>query len=123
MERKQAGIFRLLIIMGFFGLSIFLLNNNKKNGITATHIDICNAKVDTMIGICLDVDYQHLSSLLATHDIDLIVGAISKCKSQHAFDFMEKAIRNTASCLSCDEKVKIIYGMVMSLFPKKKSPV
>jgi hypothetical protein len=54
MESRQAGILRLCIIMGFFGVSILFLNNNKKNIITATHIDVFNFKADPMTVLSLD---------------------------------------------------------------------
>lgn len=112
MESRQAGIFRLFIIMVFFGVSIFFLNNNKKHFTTATHVDICNTKIDQITNISLDQAYHEINSLFFTHDIDLIVKAMSQFNYHFTYDLIEKMIRDDTTCLSIDEQVKIIYGMV-----------
>jgi len=112
MESRQAGIFRLCVIMGFFSVSIFFLNNNKKNFITATHIDILNFKIDPMVSLSLDQAYAAMNSLFIAHDIDLIVKVISQFKYDFAHDLIEKIVQDEALCLSYEEKLKIIYGMV-----------
>lgn len=119
MESRQAGIFRLCIIMAFFSVSIFFLNNNKKNFITATHIDVLNFKVDPMVTLSLDQACEAMNSLFLVHDIDLIVKVMSQFKYGFAYDLIEKIIQDTAIPLSCEEKIKIIYGMVAHCGVKK----
>lgn len=112
MESRQAGIFRLFIIMVFFGVSIFFLNNNKKHFTTATHIDICNTKIDHTMNVSLDQAYHEINSLFFTHDLDVIVKAMSQFKYHFTYDLIERMIHDEAVCLSIDEQVKVIYGMV-----------
>jgi len=119
MESRQAGVFRLCIIMGVFSVSIFFLNNNKKNFITATHIDVLSFKVDPMVTLSLDQAYEAMSSLFLAHDIDLIVKVMSQFKYRFAYDLIEKMIVDEAVCLSYEEKIKIIYGMVAHCGTKK----
>src|SRR5262245_17562946 len=111
MESRQDGIFRLFIIITFFCISIFFLNNNKKNFITATHIDICDVTSDATMNVSLDQVYQEMNSLFLAHDIDLIVKTISQFKYTFARDLVEKMVQDETICLSYEEKVKIIYGM------------
>lgn len=119
MESRQTGIFRLFIIVIFFCVSIFFLNNNKKSFVTATHIDIYSIKTDLTKNFSLDRVYQEMNSLFLAHDLDLIVKTISQFKYNFAYDVVEKMIRDEALCLSSDEKVKIIYGMVTHSYQKK----
>lgn len=119
MESRQAGVFRLCIIMGFFSVSIFFLNNNKKNFITATHIDVLNFKADPMVTLSLDQAYESMNSLFLAHDIDLIVKVMSQFKYRFAYDLIEKMICDEAACLSSEEKINIIYGMVAHCSTKK----
>ncbi len=119
MESKQAGVLRLCIIMGFFSVSIFFLNNNKKNFITATHIDVLNFKVDPMATLSLDQAYEAMSSLFLAHDIDLIVKVMSQFKYRFAYELIEKMITDEARFLSYTEKINIIYGMVAHCGTKK----
>lgn len=119
MEGRQAGIFRLCIIMGFFCVSIFFLNNNKKKFITATHIDVSTFKIDPMETISIDQAYQAMNSLFSTHDIDLVVKVLSQFKYRFAYDLIHKIITDKAMCLSSAEKLKIMYGMVAHCGTKK----
>ena len=119
MESRQAGILRLCIIMGFFSVSIFFLNNNKKKFITATHIDVLNFKVDPMATLSLDQAYEAMNSLFIAHDINLIVKVMSQFKYRFAYDLIEKMINDGSVCLSHEEKVNIIYGMVAHCGTKK----
>jgi len=88
------------------------LNNNKKNFITATHIDILNFKIDPMVSLSLDQACTAMNSLFIAHDIDLIVKVISQFKYDFAHDLIEKIVQDESSCLSHEEKLRIIYGMV-----------
>lgn len=119
MESRQAGILRLSIIMGFFSVSIFFLNNNKKNFITATHIDVLNFKVDPMATLSLDQAYEAIHSLFIAHDSDLIVKVMSQFKYRFAHDLIEKMINDDVVCLSHEEKMDIIYGLVAHCGTKK----
>jgi len=121
MESRQEGIFRLFIIMSFFCVSIFFLNNNKKNFITATHIDICNIKVDSAVNLSLDQIYREINSLFLAHDVDLIVKTMCQFKYSLAYDLVEKIIADENASLSLEEKVKIIYGMVSHYSCPKKN--
>lgn len=112
MEGRQEGIFRLFIIAIFFCISIFFLNNNKKNLTTATHIDICDIKTDTTIHFSVNQTYQEMNSLFLNQDTDLIVKALCQFKYNFARDLVEKMIQDESIGLSADEKVKIIYGMI-----------
>jgi hypothetical protein len=118
MER-QAGIFRLLIIMTFFCISIFFLNNNKKNFITATHIDICNVKADLAVNFSVDQTYQEMRTLFLMKDVEFITKALSQFKYNFARELIEKMIQDETIGLSCDEKVTVIYGMITRSCPKK----
>ncbi|HLC06824.1 MAG TPA: ankyrin repeat domain-containing protein, partial [Candidatus Babeliales bacterium] len=95
------------------------MNNNKKNFITATHIDICNIKADLVMDLSLDHVYQEVNSLFLAHDIDLIVKSMSQFKYNFAYNLIEKMIDDETVCLSPEEKVKIIYGMITHSCPKK----
>jgi len=119
MESKQAGVFRLCIIMGFFSVSIFFLNNNKKNFITATHIDLPSFKVDPMQKLSLDQAYDAMRSLFFAHDIDLIIKVASQFKYPFAYELVEKIVSDESICLSCEEKINVIYGMVAHCNTKK----
>lgn len=112
MESRQTGIFRLCVIMGFFCVSIFFLNNNKKKFITATHIDVLNLQVDSLENLSVGQAYESMSTLFATRDIDLIVKGISQFKYNFTYDVIEKIIQDSLSCLSYEEKLKIIYGII-----------
>ena len=112
MESRQAGIFRLCMIMGFFSVSIFFLNNNKKKFITATHLDVLNFKVDPMVTLSVDQAYEAMNSLFIAHDVDLIVKVMSQFKYRFVYELIEKMITDEAGCLSDQEKMNIIYGMV-----------
>ncbi len=112
MEGKQEGIFRLSIIITFFCFSIFFLNNNKKNFVTATHIDVCNVKGDSGANVSLEHVYYEMRSLFCTHDIDLIIKAMSQFKYGFTYDLVGKMMEDTTICLSPDEKTKIICAMV-----------
>src|SRR6266404_5286287 len=119
MESRQAGIFRLCIIMGFFCVSIFFLNNNKKKFITATHIDVSTFKINPMETLSVDQAYEAMNSLFSAHDIDLIVKVFSQFKYRFAYDLIQKMTADKIICLSSEEKVKIIYGMVAHCATKK----
>lgn len=112
MESRQEGIFRLFIIAIFFCISIFFLNNNKKNFTTATHIDVCNVKADLAGHFSVDQAYDQMNSLFLAHDIDLIVKTMSQFNYNFARDLVEKVIQDKSIGLSVDEKVEIIYGMI-----------
>ena len=105
--------------MIFFSVSIFFLNNNKKKFITATHIDILNFKVDPLVTLSLDQACEAMDSLFCAHDIDLIVKVMSQFKYSFAHDLIEKIIQDETLCLSIEEKVRIIYGMVAYCGTKK----
>lgn len=119
MESKQAGIFRLLIIIVFFCMSMFFLNNNKKSFVTATHIDICNIKIDSVSSLYLDNVYQEMGYLFLTHDMDLIVKTMSQFKYVCAYELIEKMIQDETIVLSSEEKVNILYGIAFYAGPKK----
>lgn len=119
MESRQTGIFRLCVIMVFFCVSIFFLNNNKKKFITATYIDILNFKVDSLENLSLECAYESLNSLLNSHDIEVIVKVMSQLTYSFAYDLIEKIVQDEASCLSREEKLKIVYGMVAHYGMKK----
>jgi hypothetical protein len=118
MESRQAGILRLCIIMGFLGVSILFLNNNKKI-ITATHIDIENCKVDPMITISLDQAYETMSSLFLAHDIDLITKVMSQFKYRFVYDLAERMINDQKIVLNSEEKITVLYGVIAHCSCKK----
>jgi len=118
MEGRQEGVLRLFIIMSFFCISIFFLNNNKKNLVTSPHIDICDTKSDSTVDFSIEHVYQEMNSLFLTHDIDLIIKVISQFKCNCARLVVEKIIKDETICLSLEEKVNIIYGM-MHAYTKK----
>lgn len=119
MESRQAGILRLCIIMVFFGVSIFFLNNNKKNIITATHIDICSFKEDPMTTLSLDQAYETMSSLFFAHDIDLIIKVMSQFKYRFVYDLVERMIKDQKIALSAEEKINVVFGVVAHCSCKK----
>ncbi|HSC24615.1 MAG TPA: ankyrin repeat domain-containing protein [Candidatus Babeliales bacterium] len=119
MENRQTGVLRLFIILGFFSVSIFFLNNNKKNILIATHIDLSNFKIDNMGHLSLDQMYESMSSLFLAHDTELIIKVISQFKYRFAYDFVEKMITDNDICLSCEEKIYIIYGLIARCGEKK----
>lgn len=102
-------------------MSIFVLNNHKKKFITATHIDICDVKVDSAINFSIDQAYREMHSLFLVNDIDLIVKALSQFNYQLAREIVKKMIQDETTSLSCDEKVMIIYGMIVRSCPKKNA--
>jgi len=119
MESRQTGIFRLCIIMGFFCVSIFFLNNNKKKFITATHIDVSTFKIDPMETLSIDQAYNAMNYLFSSHDIDLIVKVLTHLKYSFNYYIIHKIITDKTVCLSPEEKVKIIYGIVAHCGTKK----
>jgi hypothetical protein len=119
METRKSGIFRLFIIMIFFCVSIFFLNNNKKKTVTATHIDMYTIKTDCAINFSIDQVYLKMHSLFVAHDIDLILKVMNQFTHSCARDLIEKMIQDNVIPLSYDDKVKIIYGMVMYADSKK----
>src|SRR6266849_6285292 len=98
MESRQKGFFRLCIIMGFFCVSIFFLNNNKKKFITATHIDVSTFKIEPMETLSIDQAYQAMNSLFSAHDIDLIVKVLSQFKYRFTYDLIHKIITDKTVC-------------------------
>jgi len=112
MESRQPGIFRLFIIAIFFCISMFLLNNKKSNSI-ATHIDM-NTKSDAETNISAERMYQEMQSLFFSHNINLIVKAISQLKYPLICQFIQKLIEDDTTDLSDQEKVTIIYGIAVS---------
>ncbi len=119
MESRQAGILRLCIIMGFFGVSILFLNNNKKTIITATHIDVFNFKADPMTVLSLDQAYETMNSLFLSRDIDLIVKVMSQFQCRFVYDIAEKMINDQSVTLSTEEKISIVYGVAAHCGCKK----
>lgn len=105
--------------MSFFSVSIFFLNNNKKKFITATHIDVLNFKIDPMTMITLDQAYEAMNSLFLSHDIDLIIKVMGQFKYRFTYDLIEKMIEDQKVCLSSEEKVRIVYGIVAHCACKK----
>jgi hypothetical protein len=120
MEDRQSGIFRLFIIATFFCISIFFLNNNKKNSVTATHIDICSIKADPAIHFSLDRLYAEISSLFLSGNIDLIAKTIAHLKAVYALEIVKKMMQDDAIELSYDDKVHIVYGVIVHGCPQKK---
>lgn len=118
MDSRQSGIFRLLIIAIFFCMSIFFLNNNKKNTI-ATHIDVYSTKTDFVVNISAQQTYNAMKSLFSLRDIDLIIKAMSQFKSSFAYEIMQKIIEDEIIPLSSEEKTCIIYGMVAHNYQRK----
>jgi hypothetical protein len=119
MESRQAGIFRLCMIIGFFCVSIFFLNNNKKKFITATHIDVLTFKIDPTATLSVEQVYDAMNSLFIARDVDLIVKVLSQFKYRFAYDLIQKIVTDNTLCLSSEEKIKIIYGMVAHCATKK----
>lgn len=105
--------------MGFFGVSILFLNNNKKNIITATHIDVFNFKADPMTVLSLDQAYETMNALFLSHDIDLIVKVMSQFQCRFVYDIAEKMINDQSIELSSEEKINIVYGVVAHCGCKK----
>ena len=95
------------------------MNNNKKKFITATHIDVSTFKIDPMETLSVDQAYQAMNSLFFAHDIDLIVKVLSQFKYRFTYDLIQKIITDKAICLSSEEKIKIIYGLVAHCSTKK----
>src|SRR5438105_4026841 len=95
MDSRQAGIFRLLIITIFFCMSIFFLNNNKKNTL-ATHIDIGSTKIDFVMNISAQQTYHAMNSLFSLRDIDLIIKAMTQFKCSFALEIMQRIIEDEA---------------------------
>jgi Ankyrin repeats (3 copies) len=119
MESRQAGILRLCIIMGFFSVSIFFLNSNKKI-IMATHIDVLNCKAEPMITtLSLDQAYETMSSLFVAHDVDLIVKVMSQFKYRLVYDLAERMINDQKIALSPEEKINVLCGVVAHCSCKK----
>lgn len=100
-------------------MSMFFLNNNKKNFATATHIDVCSFKTDLIDSFSVDQIYQEMHSLFLSADSDLIVKTISQFKAYYARELIKKMIQDETVGLSCQDKVKIIYGMIACGCPKK----
>jgi hypothetical protein len=119
MESRQAGILRLCIIMGFFGVSILFLNNNKKTIITATHIDVFNFKADPMTVPSLDQAYETMNSLFLSRDIDLIVKVMGQFQCRFVYDIAEKMINDERLPLSSEEKISVVYGVAAHCGCKK----
>jgi hypothetical protein len=119
MESRQAGILRLCIIMGFFGVSIFFLNNNKKRIMTATHIDVLNFKVDPMMTVSLEQAYETMNSLFIARDIDLIIKVMSQFKYRFVYDLAEKMINDQKIALTSEEKIAVLYGVIAHCNCKK----
>ena len=118
MESRQAGILRLCIILAFFSVSIYFLNNNKKI-ITATHIDVVSCKVDPIITLSLDQAYETLNSLFLAHDIDLIVKVMSQFKFHFVYDLAERMMNDQKIALNSEEKINVLYGVVAHCNCKK----
>jgi Ankyrin repeats (3 copies) len=121
MENRQTGIFRLCVIIGFFSISIFFLNNNKKKYITETSIDILNFKIDSLAHLSLNQAYTTMEPLFLSHDIDLIVKTIHQFQYEFTYNFVEKIIQDEKLCLSHEEKLKILYGIIAHYGAKKNS--
>jgi ankyrin repeat protein len=119
MENREAGIYRLFIILAIFSASILFLNSHKKSSITATHIDVLNVSTDSVVGLSLDQAYEHMSSLLKSHDTDLIVKIIHQFIHHFAVELVEKIIKDTALSLSNEEKLEILFGTVLHCNGKK----
>jgi len=120
MESRQAGVFRLCVIMGFFSVSIFFLNNNKKKFITETNIDLLSFKINNVTNVSLDQAYEAMSSLFIAHDIDLIVKVINQFKNDFAYDLVAKIVQDELFGLSGEEKLNILYARVAECGIKKK---
>lgn len=118
MDSRQAGIFRLLIIAIFFCMSIFFLNNNKKNTL-ATYIDIGSTKTDFVTNLSAQQAYHAMNSLFSLRDIDLIVKAMGQFKCSFAHEIMQKIIEDEVMPLSVAEKACLIYGMVVHSCQRK----
>lgn len=120
MEAKNAGgVYRLFVIMFFFAASIFFLNSQKRKHSTATHIDAFSVSSNTTTVFSLDQAYHYISSLLTSHNTDLIVKVINQSMGHCAVDLVEKIIVDKRFLLSDVEKMKIIFGAVMHCGGKK----
>ena len=84
-----------------------------------TYIDICNVKSDYTEHFSLDQTYYEMKSLFSVHDVDLIIKALCQFKYSIAYELVEKMITDQSIDLSCNEKVEVIYGMIVHSCPKK----
>ena len=118
MESKQQGIFRLLIIMIFFCLSIILLNK-KKDFSTETNIDMFNVKIDHCAHFSIDHIYQEISTLFSCHNLNGVISFLTQFKQSFIYDLVEKMIMDQQSFLNSSEKITIVYAMVAHCNNKK----
>lgn len=103
-------------------MSMFFLNTNKKNIITATHIDICNVKSDMTMSISVDHVYHEMHALFISHDVELIIKTLGRFQYNIARNLIEKMINDEAIKLSPEEKTKVIYGVIAHYACPKKNP-
>jgi hypothetical protein len=118
-EKREAGIIRLFIIVIFFSASILLINKSKKNVAIATHIDVLNIATDSVGSLSCDDAYGHMNALLMSHDTDLIVKIINQFINHCATQLVEKIIQDTSLPLSHEEKMEILFGTVAHCGGKK----
>jgi hypothetical protein len=119
MESRKVGAYRLIITLGFFTISIFFLNNNKKKTTVQTHIDLIHCKTNSIAKLSLEHAYEQMNSLFVARDTDLIVKVVSQFKEQCMCDLVEKIIQETPSFLSDNEKMHILFGLIAQCGSKK----
>src|SRR5436189_6471538 len=100
--------YRLFIIIFFFAVSIFFFNSQKEKIILATHLDGLDTSPSSF-SFSSDQAYHHISSLLVSRNIDLIVKFINQSMNYCAINLVEKIIVDKSFLLSDIEKMKILF--------------
>ena len=107
MEKKEVGMYRLLIIIIILTASIWFLNKHKSASNTQTTVDTLH-ELQAVKNLPTDQAYNYIQSLLPSHDIDLIVKVTTQLAHHNAQTMIEKLIQTPL--LSAEEKIKIIFG-------------
>jgi hypothetical protein len=119
MEKKQVVVSQLSLIVIFFISSIVLLNKQKQINNTATHIDIIHASAHSIATLSLEQVYSQLIPLLISHNIDLIIKVINQGSYRFASELVEKIIKDPCYSLSSEEKVNLLFGIILNYSGKK----
>ncbi len=86
---------------------------------TTTHIDAVNTSTQSIINLSVDQAYYHMDSLLASHNVGLIIKVINQCMHQFTIELVEKIIKDERYFFSPEEKMNIIFGTASYCGAKK----
>ena len=111
MEKKQSGIYRLIFIIVILTISTWFVSKHKNTLNTQTHIDALMHSSNTITQLSTAQLYEHLQSIIPSHDIDLIAKVIAQLAPSNAQKIIKKLIEET-TILSAEEKIKIIFGCI-----------